>query len=650
MDEGSDAAIPLLRVFVLLLLITAILQIATLCRLLRQSGLKETGATAVHSSLAALRWLRATLPRPRAVDQATRFELKVQESVNEARLHRFQTFARASSIMLVPGVCSRIRELLEHYRVFCGNIDEVEATSIYFEDHNHHVWYAVMVSSILVCAVPRGVPSRLVDAAEVLLFVIFGTELWLQPAPKRWMSASLWEYRLARFVIAVAYGNPLLVTLLNATLTVLTVTVISVNWADAFDRLPFLQDRIIKEEIIVGFIVTSLVSATLATWDEKLARSNLSARLATQGEAAVSMLLSGLCDATVQVDNAGLITKPSPQLSGLLIRKQVDLEGASFEGLVAEEDRPRFKAYFGNGDVEAQGSGAHATIGAAPEEDVPPTERTVAPALHVRLVDVKGNQVHVQLLHARCCDADDNRVHLFGVRDLTGVREPVHATEGETHIDIAVDNPIPTEDLRRHTRSSMSLTSRPSTGGYTTDEDSAGGRPRFCQVCITAAAPHLVRSFSTTFEKKYGPVISGDLFDGWLVDPSATLPWLADYAEDVRAGRVAAGSFYLPTVKVRTRSRREAKRSLLAFFHEAGFITIQLGPAGDFLPTPRTLEDCQEAAEALCFLQKPLGKLRTQTVGDLSTVTGLTATMSHTGAGDHSDPVCTLAVNGIASL
>jgi len=115
--------------------------------------------------------------------------------------------------------------------------------------------------------------------------------------------------------------------------------------------------------------------------------------------AAVSRMLTRLCDSLVQLGPSFTILEPNPRLAALLFNQDPgSMQGDDFCNVIAtEQERKRF--------VEALTSGTHEEESVAYEDVM----------LHISLNDIYGGQLHVQAHHTCFRDSDGQPHYLVGL-------------------------------------------------------------------------------------------------------------------------------------------------------------------------------------------------------------------------------------------
>lgn len=183
----------------------------------------------------------------------------------------------------------------------------------------------------------------------------------------------------------------------------LFVSLSCITWHMLISPLPFYTDagNVITVELSSCLFMT--VSACLfESCIESCFLGQMQLKEILKDQKPLHLLLSSLCDATVELDANFRFRRPCAKLGALLLRPDASV-GAAFEDFLAQEERSRFA------DHVAQ------LVKAASDSEQP------APAqmIQCKLADSIGNKVPVQLIHSCIVDEDDGSTHLIGVRELS---------------------------------------------------------------------------------------------------------------------------------------------------------------------------------------------------------------------------------------
>mmetsp|Transcript_69380 Transcript_69380/g.166352 ORF Transcript_69380/g.166352 Transcript_69380/m.166352 type:complete len:632 (-) Transcript_69380:183-2078(-) len=177
----------------------------------------------------------------------------------------------------------------------------------------------------------------------------------------------------------------------------------------------------LQDSIAELLFATLVCVATLIF--EKSTRANIRASLESQMSKELGtvqeMLLAGMCDAVVHLDDSYHISAPCPKLASLLLQLPTTPYGSNFSDFIAEEsDKEAFVTFIQR-----------------------PCGFSAAETLHTTLLDCNKTQVHVQLFHAKCTTIEGRVEHVLAVQDVGEERRPGfwEAREGDTHSPLRGD-------------------------------------------------------------------------------------------------------------------------------------------------------------------------------------------------------------------
>jgi len=124
------------------------------------------------------------------------------------------------------------------------------------------------------------------------------------------------------------------------------------------------------------------------------ARATTMAKISSEGELTIELLLMAFCDAVVRLSHDLLISNDASKLSALLFRQPLSgtLQGSSLLDIVHTEDRHKLAEHLSS-------------------------TRSDHPALStsIRLLDAQGSAVKVHMYHTSCTDFEDKPLYLVGI-------------------------------------------------------------------------------------------------------------------------------------------------------------------------------------------------------------------------------------------
>jgi hypothetical protein len=316
----------------------------------------------------------AELCRHKSVDPVNSF---INERLEERAIKRLSLVFRCSWIfgpMVVAGVLRNI--FLAHERVMTLQ-----------QDCGVFLLYSIIV---IVKIFPRFLTRRSIDvlyAAIMGLIAFLTTPLSMKEDPDRYNM-------LIVFGVRSILGLALMKTRMVAVCNILYLCALTGSYAMAGDN-PF-------KGILGELVATTCLVITVRSMEqcsEAELRKDAEARYWRMQHSAGDALLSGLCDAVVELDDELCIAGESPKLSALLFHGAgKSLRGAPFQDFMAYEEDQRL---FQERTKREQG------------------DNCLAQVLHLRMRDSLANTLKLEVFSVQFIDSDSKVRHLVGMREST---------------------------------------------------------------------------------------------------------------------------------------------------------------------------------------------------------------------------------------